>query len=127
MWAIVMDWVGELIKKILENPVRNIIILIVSGYITYAMGDYLFSSFGILTLSGYIFACIKGLTKIIDKPERTIAWGVGFTIGAVAVNMIFDNLILAYEGNNIISLISVLVIGYVILSFYLKSRELKNG
>lgn len=127
MWEFIFDWLEDLFKKILDNPIRNIVILIVSGYIAYAMGEYLFTSFGLLTLGGYIFACIKGLTKIVDKPERTVVWGVGFTIGAVAVNMISENLIPAYDGNNIVSLISVLIIGYVILSFYLKSQELKNS
>ena len=127
MWDIIVDWFRELVEKILENPIRNIFILIVSGYIAYVMGEYLFSSFGLLTLLGYIFACIRGLTKIVDKPERTVVWGVGFTIGAVAVKMISDNLIPAYDGNNIVSLVSVVIIGYVILSFYLKARELKSA
>ncbi|MCK5177752.1 MAG: hypothetical protein KAQ92_08560 [Candidatus Aenigmarchaeota archaeon] len=127
MWGLVINWFGELINKLFENPLRNIIILIVSSHIAYVMGEYLFSSFGFLTLLGYVFACINGLTKIVDKPERTLVWGVGFSIGAVAVNMISDTLIPAYDGNSIVSLISVFIIGYVIFSFYLKSRDLKRA
>ena len=127
MREIIINWFRKLFEKILDNPIQNILILIVSGYVVYTMGEYLFSSFGILTLVGYIFACIEGLTKIIDKPERTVIWGVGFTFGAVAVNMISETLLPIYDGNNVVSLISVLIVAYVILSFYLKSRELKNS
>ena len=116
-----------MVDKILENPLKNILILIVSGYIVYAMGEYLFSSFGLLTLLGYIFVCIKGITKIVDKLDITVVWGVGFAIGAVSIKMISEYLIPAYNGNNIVSLVSVVIIGYVILSFYLKSRELKSA
>ncbi|MFA6460812.1 MAG: hypothetical protein WCV90_00965 [Candidatus Woesearchaeota archaeon] len=127
MRQIILDWFIEVTKKIIKNPYQNLLILIFSGYIAYAMGEYLFSSFGLLTLAGYVFACLKGLTRILDQPGRTVIWGVGFTFGAVAIRMISDNLLPAYDKNNLVSLISVGIIAYVIFSFYLKSKELKNA
>ena len=104
------EWLSSLYKKIIENPIRNLILLVVSIFIIFYMGQALYNSFGIITLIGYIFACIYGITKIVDNPERVLVWGVGFLIGADTA-----------------SIIGCLVILYVVIALYIKSRELKNA
>ncbi len=120
------EWFGELFEKILENPVRNIIILIVSGYIIYAMGEVIFESYGLITLLGYIFSCLYGISKIVDDPRRTVAWGVGYFIGAMAFKMIPEFIFPELKSVTWVSTISILVILYVIIQFYLKARKLKS-
>ncbi|NJL43718.1 MAG: hypothetical protein HC945_00085 [Nitrosarchaeum sp.] len=117
---------NKFIEKLLENPIRNILVLIVSGYIMFAFAQYFYQYLSIITLVTYVLFCLKGITKIIDDPRRTVVWAVGFVIGATAVKMIFENLLPTINFKDIASIISVLVIGYVILAFYLKSKELKS-
>lgn len=114
------------VKKISENPMRNILVLIVSGYIMFAFAQYFYQYFSILTLITYIFFCLKGVTKIINDPRRTVVWAVGFVIGATAVKMISENFIPTINFKDIASIISLMITVYVILALYLKSRELKS-
>ncbi len=120
------NWFISLIEKILEDPIRNGTILIFSSIIAYYFGRVLYETFGLFTLLGYSFACLQGLIKIIDDPRRPIFWGVGFVVGANAVNLFFENFLPMIEGKNMVSIISGLVILYVILTLYLKAKELKN-
>ena len=124
--SIIESWFSSLIEKIFENPIRNIIILIVSGYIIYAMGDVIFDSYGIIPLLGYIFSCLYGISKIVDDPRRTVAWGVGYFIGALAFKMIPEFIFPQLDSMTWVSVISILVILYVIVQFYLKAQDLKN-
>jgi len=123
---IIEEWFSDLIEKIRENPIKNIPILVISLIFIYFLGVTLYDSFGLLTLLGYIFASVYGLTKIIDDPRRTVVWAVGFIIGAVAINLFFENFVPMIKGGDMVSLISGLVILYVVVMFYLKSKELES-
>lgn len=120
------NWLLEIWESIKKNPLEKIILIVVSPILIRAMAEAILD-FSWFAMVGYYSACIYGFSKILDDPYRIIKWGVGYVIGAVAVRMIFDNMIPAYSGNDAVSLLSVIVIGYVILMFYLKARELKNS
>ena len=124
--SLIKNWFEELIDKILEDPIRNSIVLFVSIAIMYAFAQHFFEYFSIMTLIGYIFLCLKGITRIIDDPRRTITWAVGIVIGAIASQMIFENLIPALKFRDLASIISAIFIAYVIISFFIKSEELKS-
>ena len=119
-------WLSSLFKELSRDPIRNILILVVSLIIVFYMGVALYDAFGLLTVVSYILFCIYGLTRIIRKPERTLFWAVGFMIGAVASNMFFENFMPTIKGGDATSIYSALIILLVIVMFYFKSRELKN-
>lgn len=120
------EWLLDIFHEIKKDPVRKIIFILISPIIINAMAKTIFD-FSLLAMISYYVACIYGFSKILDDNYRIIKWGVGYVIGAVAVKMISENLIPAYDGNNAVSILSVVVIGYVIVMFYLKARELKNS
>ena len=120
------EWLFDIWEEIKKDPVRKILFILISPILINAMAEAILD-FSLLSMIGYYVACIYGFSKILDDPYRIIKWGVGYVIGAVAVKMIFENLIPAYDGNNFVSIFSILVIGYVILMFFLKARELKNS
>jgi len=119
-------WLSSLFKELSRDPIRNILILVISLIIVFYMGIALYDAFGLLTVVSYILFCIYGLTRIIRKPERTLIWAVGFMVGAVASNMFFENFIPTIKGGDATSIYSALIILLVIFMFYFKSRELKN-
>ncbi|MBS3126093.1 hypothetical protein J4453_01470 [Candidatus Woesearchaeota archaeon] len=119
-------WLLEIFESIRKDPIRKIVLILISPIIINAIAEAILDFSWIATV-GYYSACILGFSKILDDPSRVVKWGVGYVIGAVAVKMIVENMIPAYDGNDAVSLISVFVIGYVILAFYLKARELKNS
>ena len=119
-------WFKSVLKKIIENPIQNIFIFIVTIVIIYLLGVTLYNEFGIITAIGYIFACIYGITKIIDKLERAIIWAVGYIIGAIVIPLALENIIPIMKKADWASLIAILVMVYVIFMLYMKSRELKN-
>ena len=120
------EWLFDIWEEIKKDPIRKILLILISPILINAMAKAILD-FSWLSTIGYYVACIYGFSKILDDPYQIIKWGVGYIIGAVAVKMIFENLIPAYDGNTFVSIFSVLIIGYVILMFFLKSRELKNS
>jgi len=66
------------------------------------------------------------INYIADEPRRTVAWAVGFVIGAIAFQMIFENLIPTIDFKDFTSMVGVGIIAYVIISFFVKSKELKS-
>jgi hypothetical protein len=121
----VTNWLSEIWEIIKKDP-KVIIWILILPILINAMAKAILD-FSLLAMIGYYVACIYGFSKILEDPYRTIKWGVGYVIGAVAIKMIFENMIPAYDSSNAISIISVIIIGYVILMFYLKARELKNS
>lgn len=121
------DWLSSLVKKLLEDPIGNPFILFVSIIIIYSLTLAIYHAYGFITAIGYVFACTYGLTKIIDDPRRTVAWAVGFIIGAVASNMFFEIFIPTIRGGDATSVYSALIILFVIFMFYLKAKELKSA
>jgi len=110
----------------MDNPIQNIFILIVVLIIVYYMGVALFEAFGIITAIGYVFACIYGLAKIIDKPDRAVVWAVGYIIGALILPIALESMVPILNKADWSSLIAVVVVGFVLLMLYLRARELKN-
>lgn len=120
------EWLFDIWEEIKKDPIRKILLILISPILINALAEAIYD-FSWLAMTGYYFACIYGFSKILDDPYRIIKWGVGYIIGAVAVKMIFENMIPSYDGNNAVSILSVIVIGYVIIMLYLKARELKNS
>ncbi len=116
----------KFIDKLSEDPLRNISVLIISGYFMFAFAQYFYQYFSILTLITYVSFCLKGITKIIDSPKRTVIWAVGFVLGATAIKMIFEYLIPTITFKSIVSIISVLVMGYFIFALYFEAERLKS-
>jgi len=120
------DWVKSLVDKLLENPIINLIYFIVSIILIYAFSVVFYNTYGIITMISYIFACFYGLTRIIDDPRRPIYWAVGFIFGAVAFDLFTQHFISTIRSGDIVSLYSGLVVLFVIVLFYLKSKEFKS-
>jgi len=124
--GLIGKWLLNIWEEIKKDPVRKILLILISPILINAMAEAILD-FSWLSMIGYYVACIYGFSKILEDPYRIIKWGVGYVIGAVAVKMIFENLIPVYDSNNFVSIFSAFVIGYVLLMFFLKSRELKNS
>jgi hypothetical protein len=120
------EWFFKIVESIKKDLIHKLVLILVLPIIINAMAKAILE-FSWLSMWGYYFACIYGFSSILEDPNRVLKWGVGYVIGAVAVKMIFQNMIPAYNGNDAVSLISVLVIGYVIIAFYLKAYELKRS
>ena len=120
------NWSESIIKRILDNPIQNIFILIVVLIIIYVLGIAIFEAFGIITAVGYVFACIYGLARIIDKPNRALVWAVGYIIGALIIPIALESILPILNQRDWSSLIAIIVIGIVLLMLYLKARELKK-
>lgn len=120
------DWLDSIFNKILDNPIRNIIILIVVLIVIYYLGVEIYEAFGIITAVGYVFACIYGLARIIDKPNRALVWAVGYMIGAIIIPIGLESVLPILNQRDWSSLIALIVIGIVLLMLYLKARELKK-
>lgn len=110
----------------MDNPIQNIFILFVILIMIYVLGVALFEAFGIIAAIGYVFACIYGLAKIIDKPDRAVVWAVGYIIGALILPIALESILPIMKRADWSSLIAIVVIGFVLLMLYLKARELKN-
>jgi hypothetical protein len=119
-------WSKSIISKIWENPIRNIFILIIILIIIFYLGIALFEAFGIITAIGYLFACIYGLVKIIDKPDRAVVWFGGYIIGALIGPILLESALPILKQGDWSSVIAIGVIGIVVLMLYLRSKELKN-
>lgn len=123
----IKDWFHRLLDKILEDPIINIVRLFASGFVMYAFAAYFYEYFSIITLIGYVFLYIKGITSIIDDPRRIVRWAIGFFLGAIAFRIISEYLIPILDFKDITSVISVIFILYIIFIFFFKSRVLKNS
>ena len=82
--------------------------------------------FGVFPFISYILTCIYGFTRIIDNPNRPLVWSVGFIVGTEVIKLIFDSFIPTIKGGDAVSWFAGLIILYVILKLFLKSRELKK-
>jgi RsiW-degrading membrane proteinase PrsW (M82 family) len=120
------SWFLKLFEIIKKDPLQKTVLIFVLPIIINAMAKAILE-FSVLSAIGYYFACIYGFSSALEDPYRVIKWGVGYVIGAIAVKMVFENMIPAFDPNNAVSIVSVLVIGYVVIQFYLKSRELKKS
>ncbi len=118
--------VSSLIDIIKENPRNSLVAILIFFIIVPAMGEYLINSFGLITQISYYFTCVYGFTRIVHDPYRPLYWGVGFAFGAVATDLVFSNFIPTVGGGNMVSIFSGLVVLIVIVSIYIKSRELKS-
>ena len=121
------EWIGSLIETIKENPLKSLIAILAFFIVVPVMGEYLLSSYGLITLISYIFACIYGFSSIIHNPYRPIIWGVGFTFGAITVDLFFNSFLPTISEGNIVSIFSGIVILFVIYRIYTKSMELKSS
>lgn len=123
----IWNWFEELLDKIMENSLQNILYLFVSVAIMFTFAKHFYEHFSIFTLVGYTFLCLKGITRVIDKPERTVVWAVGVVIGSTAFKVLTEQFIPSISFKSIASVISMLVILYVVFEFYRKSKELKSA
>jgi cytochrome c biogenesis protein CcdA len=124
---LITNWAKSVMEKIMENPIKNIVIIIVSFVLGYYLIVEIFKIAGILTVVGYAFACIYGLAKIIDDPYRIIRWAVGYIIGSVAIKLIFEEFVPQITSATSTSIFASLIILYVCVRFYLKAKELKES
>ena len=119
------DYFASVFKKIKEDPMRNISILSFSIVVIYFMLNAILP-FGFITTISYLIACIRGLTKIVDDPYRPLLWSIGFVFSAVMIKILVNRLVPNFNEITLISLISVLLIVYMVTPILLKLREFKN-
>lgn len=123
---ILKGWLEDVWHKLKKDPIQSIISLFLCVFLVPVLSKVIIQSFGVLTFIGYIFACIYGLTKLIDDPRRSIVWSIGFIVCATAVKLIFDSVIPIAKGKDMVSIFSALVMLYVIGALYFKGKELKG-
>jgi len=122
-----LAWIHSIVEKIAENPIRNIIVLFVSLACAYAIGQWLFAAYGIITLLGYVSSYVEGITRTVDEPRLAIVWGVGFGIGEVVSELIATSIIPTIKQGTAASIIAALFIIYVVASLYMRAEELKSA
>jgi hypothetical protein len=115
----------SLFKKIAKDPLKNIAIILVSLMIIWFMAQAIVP-FGIFTTISYVIACLYGFSKIIDNPNRPLIWGVGFVIGSQAIKLITTSFLPMIKEGTSVSILSGLVILYVIVTLYIKAYRLKK-
>lgn len=120
------NWSDSVIRKIKQNPIRNIFILFVLLIIVIYLGYALFEAFGILSAIGYVFACIYGINKLIDKPDRAVVWFVGYLVSALIGPILLESALPILNQGGWSSVIALAVIGFVIYLLYLRAKELKS-
>jgi|GEM_PF-1569410 len=113
-------------RKLKKHPIKNTFILLFSLAAIYIIGQILFHFFGILTLVGYIFACLYDITAIIDKPKRTFVWALGYAVSAVMIGFFFGKLYPAISGKTAASVYSLAMTAIIIIILFLQSRKLKG-
>lgn len=121
---------GNWFSGIWENLIRkkqNIPVVLVALLVSYYLAIEIFKLSGWITFTGYIFAIVYGLAKIIDDPNRVVYWALGYIIGQQAIKIAVQ-MIPSFKSSTdfITSAISVLVILYVCIALYLKAKELKD-
>ncbi|KXS43145.1 MAG: hypothetical protein AWU59_1259 [Methanolobus sp. T82-4] len=123
---ILENWFRSLIDKIIENPIGNIAIIVVSIIIIKTMAGQLLV-YGYLPVLSYLVACTYGFIRIIDNPYRPLVWAVGFIIGSEASKLFMNGVIPAIQEKTQVSIFSALIIFYVVIMLKLKSNELKKA
>lgn len=121
----IINYFYKLWEKISENPLKNLLIIVISILLIRAMAEAIIP-FGIFPTIAYVITCIYGFTKIVDDYIRPIAWGLGFVIGTQATNLVVNSLIPQLTEGTAVSFISAMFILYVIIIIYFKARELKG-
>ena len=111
----------------IEKYAKKGLLWFVLAYIAFYMAKLLFENFGWITVIGYIFALINGISKIDEDPHRIIKWGVGFFGCAYLPKFVFDTYIKNFNYNGIISIISIGVVIYVLVALYLKYYYLRKS
>ena len=124
---LVEEYIISVVEKIKENPQNSFIAIIAFIIAVPTMSKVLLASYGLFTHIAYVIACVYGFSRIIANPYRPLIWGVGFALGAVATDLIFSTFIPTISGGDWVSVFSGLVILFVIIMVYLKSKELKNS
>lgn len=119
------SWFLSLFEKLLEDPLKNFLIIVVSLIIIQAMIKELLK-IGYLPTISYIVACTYGFTKIVDNPSRPLMWAVGFILGNEVSKLFFNAFIPTLLEKTQVSIFSALIILYVIISFKIHSNRLKK-
>lgn len=131
LFEIILDvfgkWFNGIIEKLKEKP-KSIPVTIVAILVSYYLAIEVLKISGWITLTGYVFAVVYGLVKIIDDPYRPIKWAVGYILGQQAIKIGIQMILPQFKSSTdfIISLISILLILYVCVALYLKAKELKD-
>tara|TARA_Y100000310_G_C20470628_1_gene709850 strand:+ start:55 stop:441 length:387 start_codon:yes stop_codon:yes gene_type:complete len=121
----IWNWFLGIARAVRKDP-RKILFVLLSPFLIHVMAEAILD-FSWLAMVGYYSVCVYNFSKILEDPYRVIRWGVGYIVGAVAIGIIFDNVIPAYNGNDVVSIISMLITGFVVFKFYLNAEELKNS
>ena len=119
-------WISTLSKKINQNPTKNIPILFISLILIFIMAKEIGGRFGVFSLIGYIFLCFYKLADIIDDIRRTLAWGVGYIIVTIAFSMVPTFIFPLLGSITLVSIFSILIIGYIIIHFVLMGEKMKR-
>lgn len=118
------SWFVDIKNELSINP-RGIINLIIGLFCAYILARFFWESFSFVTVIGYLFACLKGVKKIIYEPRIILVWGVGFFICAMALKLFLQTYPIL-DFRNFLSVFAFLFILYSILILYLRRKKLKR-
>ncbi len=121
------SWRSKLKRRFSKNPVKSFLFLIISAILIYYIAIEVNRYLGILPLTAYLFACIYGISEIIDKPHRTVIWAIGYLLAAIAIAVFFVYLVPAFQNiKDIASIISIIIISFIVIKLFTTSRKLKK-
>lgn len=121
----VRNYFLEIFEMIVDNPKRNLLVLLVSLVIITFLAAYFYEYFGFFTWAGFIILSITGISKAIENPRRIFIWALGFVISSIAIKMFFELFLPSFSRIDLASVIGALIFAYLIVLLFLKSRQLK--
>lgn len=118
-------WTKRAYNSFMKNLPESIISLIVAPIFIYTMMETIMD-FSLFATLGYVFFCLQRLDIIFRDVRKPIIWGVGYIVGSIAFGLIFTYVIPLFSKGDSASIFSALIIGLVIGSIFLKSKEIKR-
>ncbi len=111
----------------MDKIISKILLIVVVIFIAFHFTKLLYATFGLITTIGFIIAVIYGFLDILKNPNRILAWGAGYYLGAYVLKFFFENILSYINFQTPIAILSSLISFYVLLMLFMEAKKLKKS
>jgi hypothetical protein len=118
------NWQRKIKRSFIKNfPLSLINIILIPLFIYLMMG--LVVGFGIFPLLGYLFYSIINLNKLIEKPWKSLIWGIIYMISAILFEAFLRHVLPLLSKGDGASIFSGIILGSLLIFLWVKNRSFK--
>ena len=117
-------WFRRISKSFTKKfPLSLISIVLIILFVYIMMGFVV--GFGLIPLLGYLLYSIINLNKLIEKPWKSLAWGIIYIISAIIFDIFLGRVVPLFSKGDGASIFSGIVFGAILIFLWIKNRGLR--